>query len=195
MSHYSYKKKVFLELPNDKILPLCLYSDSSLTSNKYDRYGRKHIYNPKHWCINTMGVEGIVIDKKEFNKAVLESYEREMNCLREFKDKYNPNEPEPNKDSYSYYGTVYPSGGKMKHMKSFYSTKHLVDVEDFLNRNTFNITISTYNPKDYKTIEKETIYIATIDDILKANDIYFTLKNKDVNNGICIGVYGLEGSD
>lgn len=195
MSHYSYKKKAFLGLPNNLILPLCLYADSSLTTNTYDRHGRKHTLHPKHWCVNTLGLGGILVDKQKFDEEVNAAYEREMQHLEEFRLTHEPHRPKADKDSRSYYGTVYPSGGKMKDMKSFYSTKHLIDAEDFVSKNHFNITISTYDTKTYNTIHKRGVYIDSVEAILKAHESYIEMKNNFPNEGICIGVYGLEGSD
>lgn len=101
MSHYIYKKKKFLEIPDGRILPLCLYADSSVTSTNYDSHRRPHSFHPKSWCINTFSSEeGILIDKNKFQEYVKEAYEQEMNCLIEYRNKYKPCEPEPNEESY-----------------------------------------------------------------------------------------------
>ena len=195
MSHISYKKKCFLRLPDNKVFPLSLYSDSSLTSVKYDRYGRKHVYNPKHWCVNVLDKnEGMVVDIDKFNELAEQKYNESMEYLDEFNQKYcNGNEP-PNKNSYNYFGTVYPSGSKMKDMKSFYSTKNLIDVEEFLRTHTFRIRVSCYDKKTYNTIDGESFYIETIEDILKANDKFLEYaKNKEYQ--LCVGISGLEGVD
>lgn len=195
MSHYIYKKKAFVELPDGRILPLCLYADSSISDYTYDRHGRKHWFHPKSWCVNTMSaVHGIIIDKEAFNKAVKEVYERELQSLKAYRDKYEPSAKEPDGDSYSYYGTVYPSGRKMKHMKSFYSTRNTIPAEKFLAGNRFSIRIMIYEPKSYKTVEEQTVFVSTEDDLIRAEKVYKELCKK-ASGHICVGIYGLDGAD
>lgn len=195
MSHYIYKKKAFVELDDGRILPLCLYADSSISDYNYDRHGRKHWFHPKSWCINTLGAEhGLLIGKKAFNDAVIQAYESEMQSLKEFRDKYDPEAKEPDSNSYSYYGTVYPSGGKMKHMKYFYSTKRTIPAEKFLKKNSFSINISVYDPKDYRTVEEQEVLISTANDIIRAQQVYEELRGR-TDGYMCIGVYGLDGAD
>ena len=189
MSHYIYKKKAFLEIPNGRIVPLCLYADSSLTDVKYDRYGRPHYFHPKSWCINTLNAEyGVLISKEDFHKAVEQAYQAEMDCIKKCR---SGSETLPSGESYSYYGTVYPSGRKMKHMKAFYSTRHTIPAEQFLKENRFDIYISIYNPKDYKTIEKHTVMISVIDDLIKAEQVYEEIHSR-ADGKMCLGVYGLK---
>lgn len=132
----------------------------------------------KSWCINTLGAEhGLLIGKKAFNDAVMQAYESEMQSLKQFRDKYDPEAKEPDSESYSYYGTIYPHdiyphGGKMKHMKYFYSTKHTIPAEKFLKKNSFSIHISIYDPKDYRTVEEQTVFVLTADDIIMAEQVY-----------------------
>ena len=64
LKYFQHKKKKFLDLGDGNILPLVLYSDSSVTSTKYDKYDRKHIYHPKHWAVGHTFGYGIIIDKK-----------------------------------------------------------------------------------------------------------------------------------
>lgn len=195
MSHYIYKKKAFIEIPDGRIMPLCLYADSSITDKRFDRYGRGHYFHPKSWFINTFSSNyGVLIDKQEFNKLVKESYESEMNALMEFRDKYSPTEEEPNDESYSYYGTIYPGGRKMKHMRYFYSTKHTIPAKEFLSKNTFYIRISVFNPTNFETIESKSFMIKTVDDIIYAEEYFEILKAKNIGR-MCLGVRGLDGED
>ena len=189
MSHYIYKKKKFLEIPDGRIMPLCLCADSSITSTS------GHYCHPKSWCINTFcSKNGILIEKMKFQELVKEAYEQEMNHLKEYWNKYKPSEPEPNEESIGYYGTVYPAGRKMKHMKSFYSTRRTIPAETFLKENKFDIYVSSYDPNNYKTIAHQTVTICTVDDIIKAEQIYEELHSK-FDGHMCIGIRGLAGSD
>ena len=195
MSHYIYKKKKFLELPDGRILPLCLSADSSLTSKVYDRYGRGHYFHPKSWCINTFSRErGILIDKQDFNNAVMQAYEEELECIRKCKNRNAEQNYEPDEEFYGYYGTVYPAGRKMKHMKSFYSTRRTIPAETFLKENKFDIYVSVYDPNNYKTIAHQTVTISTVDDIIKAEQIYEELHSKS-DGHMCLGILGLAGAD
>lgn len=191
MSHYIYKKKKFLELPDGRILPLCLYADSSVTSNTYDRYGRRHEYNPRSWCIHTMNAKkGILIDKQEFKRLAEEAYNQEMNSLREYRKKYVPEKGEPDGDSYCYYGTVYPAGRRMKDMKSFYSVRRTIPAEEFLATNRFSINISLYDSSTFETLKTETIHIKTVYDLVYAENVYEDMFNNKTG-GICTGISGL----
>lgn len=194
MSHYIYKKKAFIELGDGRILPLCLYADSSISSYNFDRLGRKHYFHPKSWGINTMGAEPkLLVDKQKFNDAVKKAYEKEMDLIRGFISKYEPDREEPDKESYNYFGNVYPSGRRMKHMKSFYSTRNTVPVEEFLKSNQFCISIAGYNPKDFRDIEKETVHISSVGDLIRADEVYMDIRSR--NGHMCIGIYGLDGAD
>ena len=196
MSHYIYKKKAFLEIPDGRILPLCLYADSSVTDVKYDRHGRPHYFHPKSWCINTLNAEqGILISKEDFHKSVEQAYQEEIDCIRKCRSGSDTPLCEPFGECYGYFGTVYPSGRKMKHMKSFYSTRHTIPAEQFLQENRFDIHISIYNPKDYKTIEKKTVMINGIDDLIRAEQIYEELLHSRADGKMCLGIYGLHGTD
>lgn len=195
MSHYIYKRKAFLAVPDGRIVPLCLYADSSLTDTRYDRHGRPHYFHPKSWCINTLSAEyGILISRQDFSSAVERAYQKEMDCIRECRAGSETPPCEPSGESYSYYGTVYPSGRKMKHMKAFYSVRHTIPAEQFLQENRFDIHISVYNPKDYKTIETQTVTINTAVDLVRAEQLYEELHGR-ADGKMCLGVYGLEGAD
>ncbi len=195
MSHYIYKKKAFIELPDGRMLPLCLYADSSISDYHYDMHGRKHWFHPKSWCVNTMGAGGgILVKKQEFHDAVKQAYEKEMQYLRGYRDKYDPEAGNPDGDSYSYYGTVYPGGGKMKHMKSFYSTRRTIPAEKFLRENRFSIRIMIYEPKSFKTVEEQHVFISTVDDLIRAEEVYGELCKK-ASGHMCVGIYGLDGAD
>lgn len=192
MSHYIYRKKAFIEIPDGRIVPLCLYADSSLSDRKFDRLGRPHYFHPKSWCINTLNAEyGILISKEDFRNAVEQAYQEEMDCIR--KCRSGSGTPLSG-ELYSYYGTVYPSGRKMKHMKAFYSARHTIPAEQFLQENRFDIHISVYNPKDYKTIEKQTVMINTADDLIRAEQIYEELHSR-ADGKMCLGICGLKGAD
>lgn len=195
MSHYIYKKKAFIEMPDGRIVPLCLYADSSLADTKYDRHGRPHYFHPKSWCINTLDAEqGIIISKEDFHNAVERAYQKEMDCIRECRSGSETSPCELSGESEGYYGTVYPSGRKMKHMKSFYSARHTIPAEEFLQENRFDIHISIYNPKSYKTIEKQTVTVHTVDDLIRAEQLYEELRSRS-DAHMCLGIYGLEGAD
>jgi len=194
MSHYIYKKKAFIELKDGRILPLCLHADSGVSSYNYDRNGRKHYFHPKSRGINTMGAEPkLLVDKQKFNDAVKRAYEKELDLLREYMDRYGTDREEPGKDSCNYFGNVYPSGRKMRDMKSFCSTGHTVPAEGFPASNQFDISIASYNPKDYRNIEKETVHISTVEDLIKADEVYMDIRGR--NGHMCIGIYGLDGAD
>lgn len=189
MSHYIYKKKAFLETNNGKILPLCLYADSSITSKTYDRFGRCHYYHPRSWCVNTLSIGGLLVDKNLFNEVAKKEYEDELKSLQRYIDKSESTGRKADGESYSYYGTVYPGGGKMKNMKSFYSTRRTVPVEEFLKNHNFSLKIESYDTKTFKTIKQETVFIRTENDLIYAQEVYEKLKEK--YGYICIGVYGL----
>lgn len=191
MSHYIYKRKAFIEIPDGRIVPLCLYADSSLTDTKYDRHRRPHYFHPQSWCINTLNAEyGILISREDFHHAVERAYRKEMEYIRECRTGSGTGHCEPSGESYSYYGTVYPSGRKMKHMKSFYSTRHTIPAGQFLQENRFDIQISVYNPKDYKTMEEQTVRIQAAADLIRAEQVYEELHDR-ADGKMCLGVYGL----
>lgn len=178
MSHYIYKEKAFLEMPNGNILPLILYADSSVTGMS----GRNH---PAHWFIQTLGCEpGLVVDKKLYQKAADEAVQSRLDWLKE----HYPDE-DHSLDSYNPYGDTYRGNGKIRGMKSFLSAKRNISAEEYLRRNCFSVYLKPNNS------ENMSFYITDIDDIQRMDDWYRQYRKDYPDKMVYISVHGLPGED
>ena len=188
MSYYSYKKKLWLETSKKDLLPLALYADSSIR----ERDGG-FVWN---WCVYNLGLGGILINKEKFKEKAEEEYQNEIELLTNYELKYNgKTKPDIGPESYSYYGTKYPSGGKLKNMKSFHSVKNTIPLDEFLQNpeNHFTVGISAYDTKNYRTVYKESVLIVDEQTAYDTQRIYERIKKEYPQCGVCLGVYGVYG--
>lgn len=186
MSHYIYKKKLYLESSKGDILPLALYADSSIRNQDMS-------YN-YHWCINNICCSGLIAGIQNFKEKAEELYRKEIRKLEEFQKNYDTDDNTPcGPESYTYYGNSYPGGRKMKHMKAFYSVKKTIPMQEFLQKpeNHFCINLSVYDPKTFQTLVTEQVAISGEVDVYKAQEMYQGLRSRYPHCEITIGVNGL----
>lgn len=179
MSYWIYKDKKFLEI-DGKILALFLIADSSISA--WDN-SRRH---PAHWWIETFDLPALLIEKDIFHKKGLE-------CVQECLDWLNKNYPdvEHSLDSYNPYGDTYRGNGRIRGMKSFYSTRNTIPAEEFLYRYHFCLYLT---PKD-KKIEKGFFVIQKAEDLLSADKWFRNFRKQYPNTPCYISVRGLPGED
>lgn len=185
MSHYSYKRKLWLETSKGDLLPLALYADSSVRNSEGG-----YVWN---WCIYNLGFSGILINKEKFKEKAEEVYRDEIDRLIDYELKYN-GEVRSNigPESDSYYGTKYPGGGKLKNMRSFHSVKKTIPLGTWLqNGHRFTIIISVYDKDTYRTVDSKEIWITCEQDVYDAQAIYDEMKVRWPQCGMCLGVAGM----
>lgn len=186
MSHYSYKRKLWLETSKGDLLPLALYADSSVRNAEGG-----YVWN---WCIYNLGLGGILINKEKFKEKAEEEYQNEIDRLTDYELKYNGEvKSDIGPESYSYYGTRYPGGGKLKNMKSFHSVKNTIPLDEFLQNPEyhFTVSISAYDTKNYRTVYEESVRIVDEQAAYEAQTTYEKIKKEYPQCGLCLGIYGL----
>lgn len=186
MSHYSYKRKLWLETPKGDLLPLALYADSSVRNAEGG-----YVWN---WCIYNLGLGGILINKEKFKEKAEEIYRDEIDRLIDYELKYNGKvRSNIGPESDSYYGTKYPGGGKFKNMRSFHSVKKTTSMSTWLQSigHHFSINVSIYDKDTYKTVDSKEIRITCEQDAYDAQAVYDQMKVKRPQCGLCLGIYGL----
>lgn len=189
MSYNMYRRKIWVETSDRRILPLCQYADSSL----YDCDTRSH---PKSWCLYNLRTNHVLVPKQEFITAGKRAYEEQISYMRECIQKYGPDHMighEPGPESYNYFGTTYPGGGKLKHMRAFLAARKTVPVDEFLCQYpNVTITLEPIRPNSYDGYEKILIELTSEEKIMEMEEIYQSLRKKYPSASyVCIGVRGM----
>lgn len=166
-------------------MPLAMYSDSNI----YDKYGRR----PSYWCLcDISGGGGLLAPKEEFESSRKEMIESELEKLKQYHDRYEPEEDEPDMDSWCYSGDRFPGGGRLKHMRAFFSIRKTVDPKEFFRKyGTFWIHASWCDKKSYSKVNGEEYKISCEDDIIEAD-----LKLRDFRSRMpkdCVMSIGISG--
>lgn len=191
MSYYTYHKKALLETPDHKLLFLALYSDSSLTRTTESINGRIYEYHPKNWCIIS-AKEGLLMDKEQRKTEVQDLITNELQRLNKCYTEFGENRIATVNDQ-CYSGTVYPSGGKVKDMRAFYSVRNTKDAASYLELNHFWVHCSIYDSKTYKTLESNEVYVNSLEKLYEADAMVKEMKQK--SEYICLDVVGLPTGD
>ena len=163
MGYDIYRKKQFIEVEGQRIMPLAMYSDSNI----YDEYGKR----PSYWCLYDISRGGgLLASKKEFEAARKEMIDFELAKLRDYHKRYEPDEAEPNMESWCYSGDRFPGGGRLKHMRAFFSTRKTVSPEEFFRQyGTFWVHASWNDKKSYSRVDWEEYKISCEYDIIEAD--------------------------
>lgn len=188
MSHYMYKKKMYIELSDGRILPLCQYADSSVWDPDRKRY-------PTSWCISPLAGDTLLCTKEAFAKAAQAEYDRQVALLTNFRNQFSPDKTEPiGPESYHYGGTTYPGGGKLKNMRAFFSTRKTIPIAEFLKDHSFlRLKLSPLRPGSYEAYQTVEVLMHSESDFLKAQDMYEMLKHDHPDSiHIYVGVYGMD---
>lgn len=185
MSYYIFRKKLFIEVQEEKIMPLVLYSDSS---TRYCDTG----LHPSTWCINDITGGGrLLVPKHEFEKAREEMLKEELKRLNEFYSRHEPEKMPANKESWLYSGNSYPGGRKVKNMYYFFSTRNTVSPDYFFarNRSGFEIEAFYYDRSNFKHVQNQKYLIRCEEDMLDADQRYQDFfRTKPEQYGMSLGV-------
>lgn len=184
MSYYVYKKKYWVETSRGDLLPLAYVADSSLRN---DRGG----------FVASWGVcnfhKGILLSKDTFRQEAEKAYQEEMEHITDWKMKSGEPYESAGPEDYGYYGTRYPGGRKMRHMKAFFSVHKTIPMEQFLTEHPYlTLHISAYNTASYKTIAPASVHITDEDAVYKAQSVYEEMQKQNPECAMCIGVFGLD---
>lgn len=181
MSHYSYHKKVLLEDENKNLFFLAEYSDSSITTFSVARNGRTYEYHPKEWCIINPTGKGIMLTREEMEMKAKEILKREMENHEDFRTRYYPNDPPATLETKCYAGTVFPSGGSVKDMKSFYSCRRTKNAKDWFANHRLRLYVYLYDKYTFKTEVDFTVDAKGMEDIVEANKKLLDLLDMHLN--------------
>lgn len=183
MSHYIYKKKQFIKC-GESILPLVKRAHSSVRFNGggFDYYW-EHLNITEH--------NGLLIPKELWDKereAIVQREFQQLSCYYEQQKKFwspafMPDDlkrlEHPDMECTNFSGAQFPSGRKIKNMYAFLSTKRLLSMEDFLERNMGGFFIRLYSFEKYALSESfhTQIIVNKESDIFDAEREYQNLCN------------------
>lgn len=193
MSHYIYRKKMFVETASGRIMPFALYSDSSLTR----RFGG-YEYHPASWCVLNLVSESLFPKKEDWQKAQKKLYADEIERLNKFNKEQAewyglPQENEATAESYCYSGNTFPGGGKVKNMRAFFSARNTIPAERFLEEyKGVCVSLEPLKPDSWEGYERIEVQITSEEEIERTESEYRRLLAKyPETRGICVGVTGL----
>lgn len=189
MSHYTYHKKYMVEIEDGRVLPLALYSDSSVTIGR-GRYER----HPVSACVLNLGNHGLLVDKEEWKGLLQQELDRQFELLTAFEEKYGSGR-KVTLDSTNYGGNVYPGGRKLKNLRAFFSVRRTISIEEFLRR-TGGCSVYFYalKPKSWDAYEgsKVDVFLRDNDSFVEAENKYQEIRRKfPSDNHMVVGLTGL----
>ena len=166
MGYDSLRNKEVIKFPNGKMLFFAEVSDSRTFDYRNRRIWDKILIHPK----------GTLFYTKESLKAEQDRYvEEQFKLLSEFskhavESGWTEEYREPTLDDINYYGTVFPSGRRVRHGKSFYSCGKTIDAAEYFGKVKEKyygpmipmITFKVYG-KDFKEIYKNDYDILAVD--------------------------------
>lgn len=166
MSHTMFRQKAFAVTSDNIIIPLARYADSSLTRG----HGR-HEYHPTWWMFLSI-VPGVLFPQKDaWVAAAQKEYDEQIAKLTEYeKSDFGSGKP-VGPDSYNYYGTTYPGGGKLKNMKSFMSVRRCMPFSELVRRfPNLGVTIEVH--ESCKPILSDICMLRSEEDVHHAEEVF-----------------------
>lgn len=160
MGYDSLRNKEVVEFPNGKLMFFAEISDSRTFDHRGKRVWDRILIHPKGTLFYT---------KESLKKEQTEYVERNLERLRQFsryqvETGWEKEYHEPTLDDINYYGTVFPSGRKIRNGKSFYSAGKTIDAAEYFGRygSPRRIIFTAYD-KDFKETYRNDYDILAVD--------------------------------
>ena len=187
MSYYMFTDKKFIRLSNEKILPLCMCADSSVTN----RTGG----HPKSWMIFMHMPDSLFVTKEYAMEKQKEAVNIQLQRLQEFNDEFCDGEKIGSdlKKLPNYYGNTYNGKRSVEAMRLFYSVRQMKDAYSFFKQFFLEFQISVYDRYTFSDRRTKSILVRNENQLIQADAVYADMeKKKAENEHICIGVERIE---